>query len=131
MHPLIRSLALFAFSASIHAADTHVSGTWNVNIQSSVQTRSTTMTLTQVGSGIKGFLHGANNTSLPITGMLTGDKISLSYPLTGLRIQNAEGTAGGPTEMTLRYEGKVANDQITAKAHSPLAGDIVLTAKKQ
>jgi hypothetical protein len=133
MHPLIRStgLLILLFGVASLAADSNLTGTWNVHIQSSVQTRATTMKLKQEGKTVTGTLSGANGSELPITGTVAGEKISFSYPLTGLRIQNADGTGGGPTELTLRYEGTVQNNQISAKASNSLAGEIVLTAKKQ
>jgi hypothetical protein len=96
-----------------------------------VQARETTMKLKQVGRTVTGALIGASGTELPISGAIVGDKISLSYPLSGLRIRSASGTTSGPTELTLRYEGTVVNNHLTAKASNPVAGEILMTAKKQ
>lgn len=115
-------LFVLALGATVHAQDmAKVGGSWLMSFAGRGGTVTSTLTLTQDGSALKGSMKGANGMETPLDGgTVTGNDITFSVTRTG--------RDGNP--LKTEYKGTVAGDTITGTF---MRGDnsVDWTAKKQ
>ena len=115
---LVAAVALGAVVAA-YAADTNVTGTWNMTTETQRGTRNASMVLTQSGENVTGTYKGQRG-DLPISGTIKGNALNLSYKL---EIQG--------NELEVKYVGTVSGDSMSGTVAMGQAGEGKFTGKKQ
>jgi hypothetical protein len=119
----IRKLLVAAVTLGVvvaaYAADTNVTGTWNMTTETQRGTRNASMVLTQSGENVTGTYKGQRG-DLPISGTIKGAALSLSYKL---EIQG--------NELEVKYVGTVSGDTMSGTVAMGQMGEGKFTGKKQ
>ena len=117
---------LLTHSLAALSAKPNLSGTWTVTVDMpSRGTRSTTLTLEQVGEKLSGHIVGVRGDEA-ITGSVVGTQIQFSYSTNSIRTR----TESGDKPLTLNYSGVTGDNDFEVKAPSPL-GETVIKAKRK
>jgi len=115
---LVAAVALGTVVAA-YAADTNVTGTWNMTTETQRGTRNAIMVLTQSGENVTGTYKGQRG-DLPISGTVKGTALNLSYKL---EIQG--------NELEVKYVGTVSGDAMSGTVAMGQMGEGKFTGKKQ
>jgi hypothetical protein len=115
---LVAAVALGTVVAA-YAADTNVTGTWNMTTETQRGTRNAIMVLTQSGENVTGTYKGQRG-DLPISGKVKGTALNLSYKL---EIQG--------NELEVKYVGTVSGDAMSGTVAMGQMGEGKFTGKKQ
>jgi hypothetical protein len=111
---------LVAWAVNLSAADSaNVAGTWELTSQGRNGPMTSTLTLTQDGSTVKGTLSGRRGDT-PVEGTVTGSKVSFTVK---------RQTQSGDT-FVMEYTGTMDGDSIKGTVHNDRFGDRDFSAKR-
>lgn len=109
-----------AWGVNLSAADSaNVAGTWELTSEGRNGPMTSTLTLTQDGTTIKGTLTGRRGDT-PVQGTVTGNKVSFT-----VKRQTPNGDA-----FVMEYTGTVDGDSIKGTVHNERFGDRDFSAKR-
>jgi hypothetical protein len=110
--------AIGVFSMPAFAADSNVTGTWTMAVESPIGSGNPVFVLTQTGSDVTGSYKGQLGEA-PVKGTLKGNAIELKYTI------SAQGM-----DLAVTYAGTVEGDTMKGKVSYGDMGEGTFTGKK-